>query len=454
MRKYGFDGIDLDWEFPATRAGSRPEDKQTYAQLVLDLRKAFDDAPEYYEITMSVPLHRSLIDPGYDLITLSQGLDFMNLMAYNLYGNWNDAVYAHTYSPDIFTFLEYFVQSGVPTDKMVLGFAAYGRSYIMQDPNCLTFGCPFIRSGPGVGEPGLVPYFSIQDYIANGEYISIDAYNPTSGTAIMVLADNILITYDSPQSFSVKAKYALDSCFRGLMWWAADYLRGGLELQVPMNPAPPTPINPMPPATPTSNAATPSPTNAASTPAPTTKIPTAAPTPVPTTKMPTSVPTVAQTTASPSPAPTFKSTSSPTAIATESLPTEEKVPEQTFPPTIAPIVPTVAPVEGPKPPTIAPTLALTERPTMTPTFAPSQEPTVTPTAIPTMSPIPLQTNEPTLSPTQTLTEFPSMVPSSSPTLLSDSSQVEQAIGTESAGCRETVTIAVAFLSSFVIFIAT
>ena len=77
MAQYDFQGVDLDWEYPATpERGGKAEDTENYVSLVKEMRAAFGDqyglsitlAPDYWYLR------------GFDAKAMEPYVDFFGFM--------------------------------------------------------------------------------------------------------------------------------------------------------------------------------------------------------------------------------------------------------------------------------------------------------------------------------------------------------------------------------------
>ena len=91
IQQYGFDGLDLDYEYPVYDGVQT--DRAGFTALVKELRAAFD--PYGWEVTAAVSASKSVIDAGYDVAEIAQDLDAIHLMSYDLHGSWESSVDHH-----------------------------------------------------------------------------------------------------------------------------------------------------------------------------------------------------------------------------------------------------------------------------------------------------------------------------------------------------------------------
>jgi chitinase len=78
-QRYGYDGVDIDWEYPGTA------DRSGYFQLMNTLRSFFP-SPTYQLSADIAPWG----GPGYNLKKIATVLDFFNIMTYDCAGPWTD----------------------------------------------------------------------------------------------------------------------------------------------------------------------------------------------------------------------------------------------------------------------------------------------------------------------------------------------------------------------------
>lgn len=100
LRQNNFDGLDLDWEYPAAREGGKARDKENYALLVQDLREEFDreaskTGRSRLLLTMAAPAGTNYIEKGYNIPKLNRYLDWFNILSYDFHSSHEPQVNHH-----------------------------------------------------------------------------------------------------------------------------------------------------------------------------------------------------------------------------------------------------------------------------------------------------------------------------------------------------------------------
>jgi chitinase len=130
--QYGYDGFDIDWEFPSTAA-----DRNFLVELMALLRKANAN----YTLSIDVPPWGG---SGYDLMHLQKSLDYFNIMMYDCAGPWtaygqlNSPIFWDWHDPQPYECqpggsaegaADIFLARKVPPDQLNMGMPFYGYQY-------------------------------------------------------------------------------------------------------------------------------------------------------------------------------------------------------------------------------------------------------------------------------------------------------------------------------------
>jgi chitinase len=225
IKNYGFDGIDLDWEYPQNETQGR----QLLA-LLKEIRVAMDNyarsltqygnQPHHFELSIAAPAGKSNYK-NLPLRELSQNLDFINIMGYDFSGAWDKVsghqanLYKSKSCPSCTPFamddvVNDYIGAGVSPEKIVYGMPLYGRAFADTDG----FGKPYSGVGPGSWENGIWD-FKVLPQPGAKEY-----YDKESGASYSY--DNnsrTLISYDTVGSAITKTQYLQSKGLGGAMWW-------------------------------------------------------------------------------------------------------------------------------------------------------------------------------------------------------------------------------------------
>jgi len=260
LKYFGFDGLDLDWEFPGfdmlPEVPTNPEDKQHFTSLMSELRQAFD--VDGFLLTFAGAADPAKIDNAYELDKIVDSVDWINLMSYDysgpwdnytgidqpLYGRWGEGFTGHPKKGfNIHESIMHYNKSGFPLDKIVLGIHSESKGWILANNSDTGIYCPAYEGSPNMTysrQEGWLNYYEVLQFwynetIEDPRWSDLEPgkdkwsiYDHEHGNvdgcylSPYMSQGRYWISYDDADSADVKTRYANHYGLKGAFIWEID----------------------------------------------------------------------------------------------------------------------------------------------------------------------------------------------------------------------------------------
>ncbi|KDO24907.1 hypothetical protein SPRG_09551 [Saprolegnia parasitica CBS 223.65] len=234
MLDLGLDFIDIDWEYPVEGGNDsppvphRPDDMKNFVALLTAIRTELAKLPFKAELSVASPAGPANYR-HWDFQAVCAQLDFINIMTYDMAGSWSAYTdhQANLYEdPNHPAGAKYsahgaiqdYIKGGCPSNKIVMGIPAYGRSFEGTSGLYGNFTAPtagsWVSGNDGKG---------VWDYKALPRAGAKEVFDAKLGAAYSYDdAAKTFTSYDSPESLAMKLEYIKKYNLGGTMFWSGD----------------------------------------------------------------------------------------------------------------------------------------------------------------------------------------------------------------------------------------
>ncbi|KAK1635899.1 chitinase [Colletotrichum phormii] len=245
VNDHGLDGIDFDWEYPSAPdipdidPSSNPNEGKDYLEFLKMVKRRLGNK----SVSIASPASYWYLKQ-FPIKEIGQVVDYIVYMSYDLHGQWDhgnkwsspgceggNCLRSHVNLTETKTSLAMITKAGVPSNKVFVGIASYGRSFHMAEADCTGPECTFTGSRtesdamPGfcTDTSGYISAAEIREILWNKDMMDArEWHDRESDSDIVVYKENEWVAWMNDDTKSSRIDLYKGLNFGGVSDWAVD----------------------------------------------------------------------------------------------------------------------------------------------------------------------------------------------------------------------------------------